>query len=156
MNRRLLLKVAESGKTVIMSVGMATLKEIEMAYDTLRRGTKNIALLHCISSYPTKEGDANLAAIYTLKERFDCIIGQSDHTNNIVVPLYAVAAGAQIIEKHYMIDDNMECVDGPVSITEEQMKKMIGEIRRIEKIFGTGEFGIRKAEKDITVFRRYS
>lgn len=156
VNRRLLLKVAESGKTVIMSVGMATLKEIEMAYDTLRRGTKNIALLHCISSYPTKEGDANLAAIYTLKERFDCIIGQSDHTNNIVVPLYAVAAGAQIIEKHYMIDDNMECVDGPVSITEEQMKKMIGEIRRIEKIFGTGEFGIRKAEKDITVFRRYS
>lgn len=156
VNHKLLSRIASTKKPVIMSVGMSDLSEIEQAYKILRSSTDKIAILHCISAYPTDEKDANLAAIYTLKERFDCIIGQSDHTNDIMVPLYAVAAGAQIIEKHYMISNDMGCIDAPVSITEKQMGKMIREIRRLERILGNGEFGVRNAEKSCEVFRRYS
>lgn len=156
VNHKLLREVAKTGKPVILSVGMSNLDEIKEAYEILKEGTKNIAILHCISSYPTKEEDAKLSNIYRLQEEFDCVIGQSDHTNDIIVPLYAVAAGAQVIEKHFKIDEDFECIDAPVSITEEQMAKMVKEIRRIEKIFGDVEFGIREAEKGIEIFRRPS
>jgi len=156
VNHELLRAVAKMKKTVIISVGMSSLSEVKAAYGILKSGTENTALLHCISSYPTKEEDSDLAAIYTLQDSFDCVIGQSDHTNDITVPLYAVAAGAQIIEKHYKIDEKMECIDAPVSITEKLMRTMIDEIRRIEKIFGTEELGIREAEKGMVQFRRPS
>ena len=84
------------------------------------------------------------------------MIGQSDHTNDIKVPLLAVAAGAQVIEKHFKIDDNMDCVDSPVSISESQLKELVSRIREIEKIFGDGFMGITPAEKDIVPFRRFS
>jgi sialic acid synthase SpsE len=84
------------------------------------------------------------------------VIGQSDHTNDIQVPLYAVAAGAQIIEKHYKIDETMDCVDGPVSITQKQMAEMVQEIRRIESIFGDGRVDISRVQEGTKQFRRYS
>ena len=155
-NCKLLNKIAKTHKAVIMSVGMAKLEEIQEGFSILKKGTDSIALLHCISSYPTNKEDSNLASIYTLKERFDCIIGHSDHTNDIQVPLYAVAAGAQIIEKHFKTDNEMDCIDASVSITESQMKQMVEEIREIEIIFGRGEFGVRQAEIDMAVFRRFS
>lgn len=156
VNQELLRQVARTGKTIVMSVGMANMKEIENAFSLLNRDTRNIALLHCVSSYPLAEEDADLATIYRLQDTFDCPVGYSDHTNDIYVPLSAVAAGAQIIEKHYKIDDDMDCVDAPVSITEKQMTNMVNEIRRLERVFGNGELGVRSAEKDITVFRRPS
>ena len=152
----MLKKISGTGKAVILSVGMSNVEEIRAAFNILEKGTDKISLLHCISAYPTKEEDANLAAIYSLKEQFDCVIGQSDHTNDIVVPLYAVAAGAQIIEKHYMIDSDMNCVDAPVSITEEQMTRLVVEIRRIELIFGNGEIGLTSAQAGTVVYRRHS
>ena len=91
-----------------------------------------------------------------LANKFDCIIGQSDHTNDIDVPLFAVAAGAQVIEKHYKIDDKMDCIDSPVSITEVQMKTLINQIRRLELILGIEDFGVRESEKPILEFRRFS
>jgi len=156
VNHSLLNKISSTGKTVIMSVGMSSLDEIRNAYEILSAKTNNIALLHCISAYPTNEEDANLFAINKLKDSFDCIIGQSDHTNDIQVPLYAVANGAQVIEKHYRINDGMDCIDAPVSITEEQMTQMVKEIRRLEKILGVENLGVRKAENDTVVYRRFS
>ena len=111
VNIPFLRKVAKTGKPVILSVGMSDLTEIRTAYNTLKEHTNNIALLHCISAYPTQEADANLAAVHTLQSEFDCVIGQSDHTDGILVPLYAVAAGAQIIEKHFKMDGQDDCVD---------------------------------------------
>ena len=154
VNYKLLSKIADTKKTIIMSVGMANLSEIEEAFKILNNKTNNIAILHCISAYPAKEEDVNLSAIYTLKDKFDCIIGQSDHTNGIIVPVYAVAAGAQVIEKHYKIDENMNCVDAPVSISEDQMKELVLKIRKLEKILGDGELGIREAEVECKIFRR--
>ena len=156
VNHQLLREVAKTGKPVIMSVGMSNLNEIEEAYNILKNGTNNIAILHCISSYPTIEKDSNLSNIYKIQEQYDCIIGQSDHTNDIKVPIYAAAAGAQILEKHFKIDDDFECVDAPVSITEIQMKKMVEEVRDLEKIFGNEDFGLREAEKGVDIFRRPS
>ena len=156
VNHQLLREVAKTGKPVIMSVGMSNLNEIEEAYNILKNGTNNIAILHCISSYPTIEKDSNLSNIYKIQEQYDCIIGQSDHTNDIKVPIYAAAAGAQILEKHFKIDDDFECVDAPVSITEIQMKKMVEKVRDLEKIFGNEDFGLREAEKGVDIFRRPS
>jgi sialic acid synthase SpsE len=156
VNHQLLREVAKTGKPVIMSVGMSNLDEIEDAYKILKEGTNSIAILHCISSYPTIEKDSNLSNIYKIQERYDCIIGQSDHTNDIKVPIYAAAAGAQILEKHFKIDEEFECIDSLVSITEVQMKGLVEEVRGLEKIFGHESFGLRKAEKGIEIFRRPS
>ena len=156
VNHKLLKKVAATGKPVILSVGMSNMQEIKTAYDILSQGTKNIAILHCISSYPTNETEARLSNIYKLQSEFDCIIGQSDHTNDIYVPLCAVSAGAQVIEKHFKVDEDFECIDAPVSITEQQMKKLVEDTRRIEQIFGGEEFGIREIEQAIVPFRRKS
>tara|TARA_B100001758_G_scaffold208316_1_gene189879 strand:+ start:942 stop:1775 length:834 start_codon:yes stop_codon:yes gene_type:complete len=154
VNHKLLRYIAKTGKTIIMSVGMADLPEIKSAYDILKTGTDKIAILHCISSYPTQKDDANLSVINTLMNEFDCIIGQSDHTNDIKVPLYAAAMGAQIIEKHYKIDENMDCVDAPVSITEKQMSELGVELRKLEKILGNPSIGLFDVEKGAEQFRR--
>lgn len=154
VNHDLLRTVSHCGKPVIMSVGMSNLKEIDAAYNVLKEGTKSIAILHCVSAYPTPEDQAHLASIYDLQARYDCIIGQSDHTTGIDVPLFAAAAGAQILEKHFKIDEQMDCVDAPVSITEKQMTQLVSNVRRLEKIFGEPEFGVRTAEAGMDVFRR--
>ena len=110
-----------------------------------------------MSAYPTDETDSNISAIFSLKDNFkDCVIGQSDHTNDIDVPLFSVCSGAQILEKHFKIDESMECVDSPVSITELQLKNMVLQTRRIEKIMGSSELQIRDCEKGSLVFRRKS
>lgn len=156
VNHALLRDLAATGKPVIMSTGMADRMEIDAAYDVLRSGTDSIAILHCVSSYPLREEDANLAAIYELQETYDCVIGYSDHTPGIEVPLMAVSAGAQVIEKHFRIDEEMECVDAAVSITERMTAELVEEIRHRETVFGTGGLAVEDAEKGTMMFRRPS
>tara|TARA_B100001971_G_C18207416_1_gene548495 strand:- start:39 stop:881 length:843 start_codon:yes stop_codon:yes gene_type:complete len=156
VNHKLLARIAETGKTVIMSVGMANLPEIQDAYKILKEKTERIAILHCVSAYPTDEKDANLSMINTLKNEFDCVIGQSDHTNDIQIPLYAATMGAQILEKHYKINDEMDCIDAPVSITEKQMLQFTEELNKLEKILGKPDIGLLDAEEGSKQFRRPS
>ena len=156
INRKLIHKISSLGKTNIISLGMGSKEEIENAVRILSKdkNNKNI-ILHCISSYPTKENDSNLIEINYLKEKFNnCVIGHSDHTNDIRVPCYAVAAGAQVIEKHFKINDDMECIDSAVSITQRQMTELINEIRKIEKIFGSGKKELTEQEKEVIKYRR--
>ena len=156
VNNILLKKIAATGKPVILSVGMSTIEEIKNAVDVLKASTKKIALLHCISAYPTVEEDANLAAVHTLMHHFpDCVIGQSDHTTGIQVPLYAVAAGAQILEKHYKVTVDMDCIDAAVSISEKQFSEMVSETRRLEKILGKGVPEATPAQEGIKQYRRF-
>jgi sialic acid synthase SpsE len=156
-NIDLLEKVAKTNKPIIMSVGMSNIDEIQNAYHCIKKYNDNIALLHCVSAYPTDETDSNISAIFNLKENFkDCIIGQSDHTNDIDVPAFCVSAGAQILEKHFKIDESMECVDSPVSITELQLKNLVTQTRRIEKIMGSSELKTRECEKGSLIYRRKS
>jgi N,N'-diacetyllegionaminate synthase len=156
INHKLLKKIASLNKTNIISVGMGNKKEIAEAYNILssNKNTKN-AILHCISSYPTPVESAKLASINYLKNEYDnCIIGQSDHTSGIIVPAYAVAAGAQVIEKHYKINTEMDCIDSIVSITEEEMINLVKEIRNIEKIFGSAKEDVLEIEKGALQYRR--
>ena len=85
----------------------------------------------------------------SLKSILTHVVGQSDHTPGIKVPVYAVAAGAKIIEKHFRIDENWECVDAPVSITEKQTKQMIEEIRQLEAILGSSALEVLEVEKPL-------
>ena len=156
VNKELLRKIASTRKTVIMSTGMATHKEIDEALEILSPNIKNLILLHCISSYPTSQENANLFSIKYLQDNFNCLVGHSDHTNDLKVPLYAASMGAQILEKHFMISDDMDCVDAPVSITESQMKLLVEELRILEKIIGKSFIGMSDAEKDAQQFRRPS
>lgn len=156
-NMELLEKVAKTNKPIIMSVGMSNSDEITNAYNCIKKYNNNIALLHCVSAYPTDETDSNISAIFSLRESFkDCVIGQSDHTNDIDVPIYSVCSGAQVLEKHFKIDESMECIDSPVSITELQLKNLITKTRRVEKIMGSSELQIRDCEKGSLIYRRKS
>ncbi len=154
-NFNFIQKIIESKKTLILSTGLSNFEEVKQTYNYLSDQKVNFALLHCISSYPTEEEDANLLSLKVMQTSFsNSIIGQSDHTQGIKVPIYAVALGAQIIEKHYKIDNNMECVDSIVSITEDQMVNLVNEIRLLEKIKGDEKIFVSKAEKSTLIHKR--
>ena len=153
-NHNLLKYIGKYADEVIMSTGMSEILEIERACKILEETNTNISLLHCVSSYPTDLMDSNINAIKTLQRLWpNYTIGQSDHTPDIKVPLYSVACGAKIIEKHFMIEK--DCVDAPVSINEEMMTKLVSEIRLLENIMGDGNLGMTKAQEDAKIFRRY-
>lgn len=156
VNHKLLSSIAETGKAIIMSVGMANTNEIKNAYKILKEKTEKITILHCVSAYPTEEKDANLAVINSLQKEFGCVIGQSDHTNDIQVPLYAASMGAQVLEKHFKINDEMDCVDSPVSITEKQFTTFCNELKNIEMILGDSDIKSFLVEKETMKYRRLS
>ena len=157
VNKQLLREMAQTDKPIIMSVGMANIDEIRAAHKIITSKNNKLAILHCVSAYPTEVIDANLGAISVLQQEFpDSVIGQSDHTSGIKVPLYAVAAGAQIIEKHYRIDEKMDCIDSSVSISEEQMRELVDEIRYLDIIIGDSKIQMAEIENDAAIFRRPS
>ena len=154
VNHKLLKYISDKAETVIMSTGMSSMDEVKEAC-TILKNIDDIILLHCISAYPTNTEDANLNVIHRLKKEFPSYtIGQSDHTPDIDIPLYAVACGARVIEKHFKIDDS--CVDAPVSIHSIKMIEMIKKIRLLEKILGNGEMGVTESQESTEIFRRFS
>ena len=133
---------------------MSDLKEIENIYKIYKKRSIKLFILHCISSYPNKEQNSLLSNIEFLKKKFNCNIGLSDHTNDIKIPIYANLLGANVIEKHFKLNKYHKCVDSPVSITGDQLKKLKDEIDNIEKILGQPKFGIRDSEKASVIFKR--
>ena len=154
-NESFLKKISLTKKPLILSVGMANLDEVNRACEILLKENNLLSILHCVSSYPLDERNANLNSIKLLEKKFsNCLIGYSDHTNSIKVPIYAAVMGARIIEKHYMINSEMECVDSPVSITEVLMKEMVKEIRNIDVIKGEERVTLEESEKLSLIFKR--
>ena len=153
-NFQLINRVLQTKKPIIFSTGMASLKEIKKTYNICKIKKNNHALLHCVSSYPTKEEDSLLGNIKFLKNNFDCTIGLSDHTNDIQTSIYSVVLGAKIIEKHFKLSANDKCVDAPVSITPNQMRLLKDRLDLINKIIDLPKFGIRKTEKNTAQFKR--
>lgn len=143
-----LVQVAKTGKDIIMSTGMAELKEIEEAICVLKQhGAGEISLLHCNTEYPTPMEDVNLRAMLMLKEKLGVRVGYSDHTQGIEVPIAAVALGAEIIEKHFTLDRNMEGPDHKASLEPDELKAMVTAIRNIEKALGNGIKTASNSEK---------
>ena len=131
---------AMAKQPIIISTGMGTMEEIERAYKELtEHGAKEVILLHCTTNYPCPTEEVNLRAMLTLKERFHCTIGYSDHTQGVEIPVAAVAMGAQVIEKHFTFDKTMEGPDHIASADIAEFKQMVDGIRRIELALGDGE-----------------
>lgn len=135
-----LLKIAETGKPIILSTGMSTMDEVFTAYNLLKKnGAGEITLLHCTTEYPAPFADVNLRAMQTLHKDFGCPVGYSDHTQGIEASLAAVAMGASIIEKHFTLDRSMEGPDHKASLEPQELKALVTSIRNIEMALGTGE-----------------
>lgn len=153
-----LKKIAQYGESVILSTGMCEIDDISVALKVLLDNglTKDkISILHCNTEYPTPFKDVNLLAMNELKERFGVRVGYSDHTKGIEVPIAAVALGAEIIEKHFTLDRNMEGPDHKASLEPHELKAMVSAIRNIELALGTGHKTVSESErKNIAIARK--
>jgi len=128
---------ASKGKPMIISTGIATLADIEAAVDACRRvGNHDITLLKCTSSYPAPVAEANLLTIPNLAETFNVKAGLSDHTLGHAVAIAAVALGARVIEKHFIIDREIGGPDASFSMTPDEFKLMVDGIREAELALG--------------------
>ncbi|MBI5728758.1 MAG: pseudaminic acid synthase [Candidatus Magasanikbacteria bacterium] len=154
----LLKKVAQTGKPIIMSVGFATLPEIELSVATLREnGAKDIAILHCVTSYAdtTKPEESNLRTMLALRDHFKVVCGFSDNNAGVEIPILAAAMGGSIIEKHLVLESNKQELDSRFSLNKNDFKVMVERIRENERIMGAVHFGPQnKAEEYNRQFRR--
>ena len=129
--------IAQKHKPVILSTGIAMIEDIELALETMRsEGCDDITLLKCTSAYPAPIEDANLLTIPEMKKRFGVKVGLSDHTEGSVVPMVAVALGAEVVEKHFIIDRSIGGPDSAFSLEADDFKQMVGKIRQVEKSLG--------------------
>ena len=150
-------KVGKLKKKVILSTGMANMKEIGKALKVLTlNGTnkKNITVMQCNTEYPTPIKDVNLRAMLTIKKKFKVNIGYSDHTEGIEASLAAVALGAQIIEKHFTLNKNFIGPDHKASITGNELKSLAQGIKKVNLALGNKEKKITSSEKkNLTIAR---
>ena len=151
----LLKKIGQTKKPVIMSRGMASVQEIKLAIKTLKdNGTPQIAVLHCISSYPAKPEQMNLATISDIAKKFKVISGLSDHTLSITVPVTAVALGACIIEKHVTLSRTDGGPDAEFSLEPDELKQMVKSVREAQLAIGIPSYKSDKRESQNIIFRR--
>ncbi len=135
--------VASKGKPIIISTGIASKEDIDLAIKTCRKtGNNQIAILKCTSSYPAPMDEINLNTIPALKDEFDVCVGLSDHTMGAEVAIAGVALGAKIIEKHFILDRNMDGPDSEFSMEPQEFKAMVDSIRNIEKALGNSDFEV--------------
>lgn len=151
----LLKIIGKTKKPVIMSRGMATIEEIKLAIRTLKKnGCPQVAILHCISSYPAMSEQMNLAIIPDIAKRFKVIVGLSDHTLVQEVIIAAIALGSNIIEKHFTTSRAEGGPDASFSLEPDEFKNLVKSIRRTESALGKPFYGISKKESENVVFRK--
>jgi pseudaminic acid synthase len=151
----LIKKIAKTKKPIIISTGMANLKEIDMAYKTAKKnGAKEIILLYCVSNYPSKISDFNFNNIRILKERYKCTIGFSDHSTDNRVVAAAIASGAEIIEKHIALEGQTRGPDICFSTKGKDIKIYAKVISETSALMGKNFFYRSKSEKKSLKFRR--
>ncbi|MCK5044569.1 N-acetylneuraminate synthase [Candidatus Parcubacteria bacterium] len=156
-NLPFLEKIARKKKPIILSTGMAVLNEIKEALEAIKKtGNSKIILLHCTTNYPCPLEEANLRAIQTMEKEFNLPVGYSDHTSGIMVSVTAVATGAVVIEKHFTLDRNLSGPDHKASLEPDDLKKMVKEIRDVEKVLGSAIKKPSKSEEKIKKVARKS
>lgn len=147
--------VSSKGKPVIISTGIATLEDIELAIDTCRKsGCNDITLLKCTSAYPAPLEETNLLTIPDMKKRFGVKVGLSDHTLGISAPIAAVALGAEMVEKHFILDKKLGGPDAPFSLEPKEFSEMVKAIRDLEKVVGKVTYDISPDVEKSRVFSR--
>ena len=152
----LLKKIAQTGKPVIMSTGVSTLADIDESVRVLREnGCKELAILKCTSTYPASPASSNIATIPHMAQLFeDVLVGLSDHSMGIGVPVAAVALGATIIEKHFTLSRADGGVDSAFSLEPAELKALVIETKRAAESIGKVTYGIQKTEQNSQLFKR--
>lgn len=151
----LIKHTASKGKPIIISTGIAEEEDIKDAYDAcLSVGNNDVIFLKCTSAYPTPISEVNLSQIRTLQERFKCLIGLSDHTLGHVVPMGAVALGAVVIEKHFILDRNMGGADAKFSMEPHEFENMVKSVRQMELAIGKPEIVLSPNVAENKLFAR--
>jgi len=145
----LLKTIAEEKKYTFISTGMSTLDEISIAVEIFRNSDCTFELMHCVSTYPMRNKDANLKMIETLKKQFNCKVGYSGHEVGLQISLAAVGMGASSIERHITLDRTMYGSDQAASVEPTGLIKLVRDIRIIEKALGMGEKVILDKEVSI-------
>ncbi|WP_405275898.1 pseudaminic acid synthase [Methanobrevibacter sp.] len=147
--------VASKGKPIIISTGIASFEDIELAVKTcLDVGNDEIALLKCTSSYPAPLEEINLNTIPDIKEKFNVVVGLSDHTLGGEVSTASIALGSNIIEKHFILDRNMGGPDSEFSMEPDEFKLMVDSIRNVEKALGKVSYELSDKMKANREFSR--
>ena len=151
----LIKRISQTKKPIIISTGMASMEEIELAYRTAKNyGAKDITLLYCVSNYPSKNTDFNLNNIKILKNKFKCRVGLSDHSKDNRVAIAAVAAGAEVVEKHIALDKQKRGLDIEFSLKGKEIKKFREDINLAYNLLGKNYFYRNKSENKSKIFRR--
>ncbi len=138
IDKKFLDQVAKQKKYTFISTGMSSLKNIENAVKIFKKNKCPYELMHCVSTYPMRDEDANLNTIYTLKKKFNCKVGYSGHENGIAISVAAAAMGATSIERHITLDRTMYGSDQSASIEEKGLTEMIIQIKKIKMAQGDG------------------
>lgn len=147
--------IASKQKPIIMSTGMASLEEIEEAVQAIKsKGNNQICLLRCSSAYPAASEDLKLKIMKLLEDKFNLVVGLSDHSMESISTIAAVAMGARVIEKHFCLSREIETADSGFSMEPEEFKKMVQDIRLTEKIMGNTEFELSNKEIENRIFRK--
>lgn len=156
ININLLEKIVDIEVPVILSRGMADEDEIQQALSTLSPETNpELILLHCLSCYPAPEDELNLAQIRTLNDKFNALVGFSDHTKGTKAASTAVALGSCMVEKHFTMDESLPGPDQSMSVEPDTFSQLVKEIREVEKLLGDSTIQVAKCEMDNrTEFRR--
>jgi pseudaminic acid synthase len=151
----LIKKIAQTKKPIIISTGMANLKEIDLAHKTAKKnGAKEIIFLYCVSNYPSKISDFNLNNIKILKDRYSCKVGFSDHSTDNKIVAAAIAAGAEVIEKHIALEGQKKGFDLAFSLKGKEIKDYAIVIKNTSLIMGKKYFFRNKSENKSMQFRR--
>ena len=146
VNEDLLEMVASEGKHTFISTGMSTYKDIDKAVKIFKEKNCPFELMHCVSTYPMKDEDANLSTISTLREKYQCDIGYSGHEVGLAISYAAAALGITSLERHITLDRAMYGSDQPASIEPSGLRQLVGAVRKIEKAMGTGQKKVIEAE----------
>ena len=149
VNEELLKEIASEKKYTFIATGMSTWEEIDRAVEIFREADCPFELMHCNSTYPMAEKDANLLLIKKLAERYDCSVGYSGHEEGTFVSVLAAAAGATSIERHITLDKSMYGSDQKASIEPDELKELVSKIRAAELIMGNGEKILSDAEQAV-------
>lgn len=149
VDEELLREVASEGKHTFISTGMSTLDDIDRAVNIFREANCPFELMHCVSTYPMKDEDANLKCIPMLRERYKCDVGYSGHETGLAVSYGAAALGITSLERHITLNRSMYGSDQAASIEPAGFRQLVGAVRKIEQALGDGEKKVLESEVPI-------
>lgn len=147
VNKRLMKIIAKERKYTFISTGMSTYEDIDKAIEIFKSESCPFELMHCVSTYPMREEDANLNMINTLRNKYGCKVGYSGHETGLAISLAATALGATCIERHITLDRSMYGSDQSASLEPSGLRQLLGGIRKIEVSLGDGEKKFSEEEK---------